>query len=62
MKKKYRDITVNDKQYAWAVQNDTLVIWYNKKIVQMADVLDTTVTPKIVAEIIKNLQIITKLG
>jgi len=56
MKKKYRDITVNDKQYAWAVQNDTLVIWYNKKVIKMADVLDTTVTPKIVAEIIKKLK------
>jgi hypothetical protein len=55
MKKKYRDITVNNKQYAWAVQNDTLVIWYNKKIIKMADVLDTTITPKIVAEIIKTL-------
>lgn len=56
MKKKYRDITVNDKQYAWAVQGiDSLVIWYNKKIIKVIDVSHITVTPKFVAETIKSL-------
>jgi uroporphyrinogen-III decarboxylase len=55
MKKKYRDITVDGVKYAWMVSNgDTLTIWKDKKVIGNIDVTHCTVTPKIVAEAIKN--------
>lgn len=61
MKKKYRDITVNGKKYAWAVSNSNaddgddsiLKIWCNK-IVIWQELINQEITPKIVSEIIKN--------
>ena len=55
MKKKYRDITVDGKKYAWMVRNGTeLVIWYNKVILSTSDVSTINlVTPKYVSELIK---------
>ena len=58
MKKKYRDITVDNKQYAWKVNNSgtVLTIWYKKVIFNTSDVSEVkAVTPKYVSELIKSL-------
>jgi hypothetical protein len=57
MKKKYRDITVDNKQYAWKVSNGkVLIIWYKKIIFNTTDVSEIdAVTPKYVSELIKSL-------
>ena len=60
MKKKYRDITVDGKKYAWMVKpnDDTieLIIWFNKVIISESDVSAVDpVTPRYVAELIKKL-------
>jgi hypothetical protein len=61
MKKKYRNIVVNDILYAWNyVPNPdkyegggTLKLWKNRKEIYHKDVdCDVTVTPKYVAELI----------
>ena len=57
MEKKYRDITVDGVKYAWAYHLDCIRIWKDKKFVH-DELTDghQTVTPKVVAEIIKNLK------
>lgn len=58
MKKKYRDITVDDVKYAWKVKTDDdcnyLVIWKDKKIIYQGDIT-ADVTPSYVSSIIKSL-------
>lgn len=56
MKKKYRDITVDNVKYAWMVSSDTLTIWKDKKIIKTEDVTHCTVTPKMVADLIKKVK------
>lgn len=56
MKKKYRDITVDNVKYAWMVSSDTLIIWKDKKIIKTEDVTHCIITPKIVADSIKNIK------
>jgi hypothetical protein len=58
MKKKFRDITVDDIKYGWIATYDTLTIWLNKKIIRTINVEHCTVTPKLVAECIKELNAI----
>jgi hypothetical protein len=53
MKKKHRDITVDGVKYGWTVTYDTLSIWKDKKIILTEDVTHCTVTPGVVADIIK---------
>lgn len=54
MKKKYRNITVDGKQYAWMVRDGELIIWYNKVILSSSDVSEIdSLTPKYVSEMIK---------
>ena len=61
MKKKYRDITVDGVKYAWSCNSYYVTIWKDKKIIlhHNADILlkkgEADVTPKYVAELIKNL-------
>lgn len=57
MKKKYRDITVDNRQYAWKVDSGkVLLIWYKKIIFNTSDVSEIkAVTPKYVSELIKSL-------
>jgi hypothetical protein len=57
MKKKYRDITVDNKKYAWKISNGkVLIIWYKKVIFNTSDVSHIdAVTPKYVSELIKSL-------
>ena len=67
MKKKYRDISVNNKIYAWQVKVDEdgkrLFIWYNKKIISKSDILGSTVvTPKYVADLIKKINDFDKIS
>lgn len=68
MRKKYRDITVDGKQYAWMFKGSELKIWHNKKLIchlnknaySMTDceeddiyTYDATVTPRTIATIIR---------
>ncbi len=62
MKKKYRDITVDNKQYAWMVKNGELIIWYNKVILTSSDVTHVIVTPKYVADQIKMINNFDKIS
>jgi hypothetical protein len=67
MKKKYRDITIDNKQYAWQVKDNPmgkeLVIWYNKVIISSSDVSNiTTVTPKYVSDVIKLIERFEKIS
>jgi len=52
MKKKYRNITVNDIEYAWMVGNETLTIWKDKEVIKKVDVSHCVVTPGMVADYI----------
>ena len=66
MKKKYRDITVNGKKYAWQVRinddNTELIIWYNKVILSSSDVSTIdNVTPKYVSDVIKTIDNFDKI-
>jgi len=56
MKKKHRDITVDGKQYGWTVNyGQHLKIWEDKKIIAEYDIPNFhDITPKIVAELIKD--------
>ena len=59
MKKKFREITVDDKKYAWAVhdgyENNIITIWLDKKKIYNKSVGGhIKVTPKTIAEIIKD--------
>lgn len=60
MKKKYRNITVESRKYAWMVKPDddgghNLTIWYNKVIVNDSHIPAEfeEITPKLVSDIIK---------
>jgi hypothetical protein len=65
MKKKYRDITVNNKNYAWAVTNHNcdgdggivVKIWHNKEIIFQkfltASEKPDSITPKYIRKIIE---------
>jgi hypothetical protein len=53
MKKKYRNITVDNIDYAWMTSFYALTVWKNKKELFTTDVSGITVTPKIVADKIK---------
>jgi hypothetical protein len=55
MKKKYRNITVNNVEYAWMATYSTLTIWLNKKVISTTNVEHMTVTPSLVKEIIEKL-------
>jgi hypothetical protein len=55
MKKKYRDITVNNVKYAWMVQSDILTIWCDKKIIANRDVTHIIATPGFVREVIEKI-------
>lgn len=58
MKKKYRDIVVDDKPYAWTFGNHgwELCIWENKKIIHSYTLKHgrSQITPSLVALIIRN--------
>jgi len=56
MKKKYRDITVDGVKYAWMTSYQTLTIWKDKKVIKTHDVTHCVVTPKMVAELIKEIK------
>jgi len=60
MKKKFRNITVNDKEYAWSSrvvdgQHLTLKIWHDKKVIyeKPVGIYAKAVTPKMVKYIIE---------
>ena len=58
MKKKYRDITIDGVEYAWMVsrtssKEKTVKVWLNKKVFINTTLRVTTVTPKDVAELIR---------
>jgi len=62
MKKKFRNITVNDVEYAWASrvvdgQHLTLKIWHDKKVIydKPVGIYAKAVTPKMVKYIIERL-------
>ena len=58
MKKKHRDITVNDIQYAWTIKSSGkekfVTIWKDKKQWFKSTFRTDSVTPKDVAELIKS--------
>jgi hypothetical protein len=64
MKKKIRDITVNDKKYCWKIDNQDwesinfITIWYDKKIIYQEKIPYEKIyhiTPKFISDIIKSL-------
>ena len=56
MKKKYRDIVVDGKEYAWKVDFHGITIWYDKEIIYCDMKYYTKmVTPKEIENIIKSL-------
>jgi hypothetical protein len=53
MKKKHRDITVNDKPYGWTVATKHVRIWENKKVIYDKDMSEIEVIePSLIAKII----------
>ena len=56
MKKKYREITVNNKTYAWTLKSDgkehVISIWENKKVIHN-ETVRCDITPSLVREIIE---------
>ena len=62
MKKKHRNITVEGNDYAWTTQGagkyEKLKIWENKKVVfETLITRHHIITPKVVADIIRNPQV-----
>ena len=58
MKKKIRDIVVNDIKYAWRIRYyDTLVIYEDKKIIYESRCDVFPITPKVVEDVINNLKL-----
>ena len=63
MKKKYRDIIVDDIKYTWAVTNYNcdgdggfmVKIWLDKKIFYDELVVGETITPRVIEETIREL-------
>jgi hypothetical protein len=56
MKKKHRDITVNEVQYGWLIRYvDTVVIYKDKKIIYEEKCNEYPITPKVIENIIKTL-------
>jgi len=61
MKKKYRDIVVNNIKYAWAYSGEgdggTLKIWKDKKVIYTENFNhDVIITPSYVSVVIKKLK------
>jgi len=58
MKKKYRDITVDEVKYAWTIIGDGkeryVTIWKDKKEWFSSSLRVTTVTPKDISELIQS--------
>lgn len=54
MKKKYRNITVDNIEYAWMIKQDLLSVWKNKKLIIHEDVSYCIIKPSDVAEKIKS--------
>ena len=68
MKKKHRDITVYGEKYGWTVRGGegyakTLCIWKDKKIIKEIRIASHySITPKLVADCIKEPDNVDKLG
>ena len=63
MKKKYRDIVVNNENHAWSVSNNNdgdrnnyITVWKDKKVIFYNHYMrgDINITPEIISELIKN--------
>ena len=54
MKKKFRDITVDDVEYAWKVSLGFITIWKDKKVIFEDSLSYPSITPKHIAYIIRN--------
>jgi len=55
MKKKHRDITVNNIKYAWRVkinENHRVIIYKDKKNIYEEDITELPITPKVIEKII----------
>ena len=60
MKKKHRDIVVDDEQFGWVLSNgidgdgiNRVSVYQNKKRLFITEIHDSEVTPKIVADLIR---------
>ena len=52
MKKKFRNITVDDKKYAWQAKGQSYKIWFNEKVILEGEFSGETITPKNIRGII----------